>query len=37
MAVKNYGGFGSGFAQGFGLVQNFYDAQDTKQYREQQS
>lgn len=35
MAVKNYGGFGSGFAQGFGLVQNFYDAQDTKQYREQ--
>ena len=36
MAVRDYGGFSSGFAQGFGLIQNFYDTQDKKRFREQQ-
>ena len=35
MAVRNYGGFGQGLAQGFGLVQSIYDRQDRKDLAEQ--
>ena len=36
MAVRNYGGFGQGLAQGFGLVQGIYDRQDRKDLAERQ-
>lgn len=33
---RNYGGFGDGFAQGFGLVQDFYETQDRKNIAQQE-